>query len=178
MEKSILLVGGGGHCCSVLDSLCLLDEYDRIGIVARDEENLKELKKDRLISNYLVGVDEELPMLFANGWNYAFVTLGSIGNPIARKKIYSLVKQIGFVVPTIIDRFAVVSKKANIEEGVFIGKNAVVNVGSSIGSCCIINTGCIVEHGWKRCSKGYPRKRESVWESMQGGGVNGSIHHS
>jgi len=30
MNKKILLIGGGGHCKSVLDSLLDLDEYDDI----------------------------------------------------------------------------------------------------------------------------------------------------
>lgn len=142
----ILLIGGGGHCHSVLDSLCSIDAYDQIGIVARDLENLKELQEDSLVSNYLVGVDEDLPKLHKDGWTHAFITLGSIGNPYVRKKIYVMIKQIGFIVPTVVDASAVVSKKATIGEGVFIGKNAVVNIGSSIGNSCIINTGSIVEH--------------------------------
>lgn len=145
-QKRILLIGGGGHCHSVLDSLCSTNEYDQIGIVARDTENLKELQADDLVSNYLVGIDGELPKLYEGGWNYAFITLGSIGNSKVRKKIYALIKQIGFIVPTFIDDSATVSKKATIGEGVFIGKKAVVNIGSSIGNCCIINTGSIVEH--------------------------------
>lgn len=145
-QKRILLIGGGGHCHSVLDVLSSLKEYDQIGIVARDKENLKELQEDDLVSNYLVGIDEDLLKLYEEGWTHAFITLGSIGNPKVRKKIYALIKQIGFIVPTIIDDSATVSPKANIGEGIFIGKNAVVNIGSSIGDCCIINTGSIVEH--------------------------------
>lgn len=145
-QKKILLIGGGGHCHSVLDSLCSLDEYDRIGIVAKDADNRNELQEDNLVSDYIVGVDKELPKLYKEGWNYAFITLGSIGNPRVRKKIYALLKQLGFIMPAIIDRSATVSKKVKIGEGVFIGKKAIVNIGSSIGNCCIINTGSVVEH--------------------------------
>lgn len=149
MGKSILLIGGGGHCHSVLDTLCSLDDYERIGIVAKDEENFKELKKDDLVCDYLVGIDADLPRFFSEGWNHAFVTLGSIGSPKARKDIYALVKEVGFTIPTIIDKSAIISKKADVGEGVFVGKNTVVNIGCSIGNGCIINTGSVVEHDCK-----------------------------
>lgn len=151
MGNSILLIGGGGHCHSVLDSLSSQVDYERIGVVARDDENYIELREDALVSDYLVGVDEDLPQLFKEGWDHAFITLGSIGNPTVRKKLYKLIKQIGFAVPTIVDESAIVSKKVNIGEGVFIGKKAAVNVGCFIGNCCIINTGSVVEHD---CSLG------------------------
>ena len=33
MNKKLLLIGGGGHCCSVLSSVLSLNEYEEIGIV-------------------------------------------------------------------------------------------------------------------------------------------------
>ena len=37
MNKRILLIGGGGHCKSVLDSLLEVNEYIEIGIVDKKE---------------------------------------------------------------------------------------------------------------------------------------------
>lgn len=37
--KRIVLVGGGGHCRSVLDALLTLGIYDQIGIVERNAGN-------------------------------------------------------------------------------------------------------------------------------------------
>ena len=144
--RHILLIGGGGHCHSVLDSLSSSGHFEKIGIVAKDAANYKELKDNQLVADYLVGVDADLPRLFSCGWNAAFVTLGSIGNPIGRKKIYELLRRIGFQIPSIIDETAVVSNRATIGSGVYIGKKAVINVNSIIGDCAIINTGAIVEH--------------------------------
>lgn len=146
IKKSILLIGGGGHCRSILDSLCTIGGYDRIGIIARDKENYKELIEDRIISKYLVGVDRELPEFFEAGWNEAFISLGSIGNPIGRKKIYSFIKEIGFHIPTIIDKTAIISRNSILGEGVFAGKNVVINSGCTVGNCTIVNTGAIIEH--------------------------------
>lgn len=142
----ILLIGGGGHCHSVLDSVISADLYDEIGIVAQNEDNYLELKKDSIVSDYLVGIDADLPLLFSKGWSEAFVTLGSVGNTIGRNRIYSSLKEIGFHIPIIIDKTAIVSKKNIIDEGVFVGKNAVVNIGCKVGKCAIINSAAVIEH--------------------------------
>lgn len=148
-NKSILLIGGGGHCHSVLDSLHDSEQYDKVGIIAKDEDNYLELKKDSIIADYLVGTDAHLLRLFSQGWNTAFVTLGSVGNPIGRKKIYELLKHNGFHIPIIRDKTAVVSEWGDMGAGVYVGKNAVINTGSLIGDCAIINSGAIVEHDCK-----------------------------
>lgn len=141
-----MLIGGGGHCHSVLDTICSNGNYKKIGIVAKDKQNLNELKEDPFIAPYLVGIDVELPVLFSEGWDEAFVTLGSIGNPIGRKMVFSNILDIGFQIPVIKDNRAAISKYSVIEKGVFIGKNVVVNAGSMVGTCAILNTGAIVEH--------------------------------
>lgn len=146
MSKKILLIGGGGHCHSVLDSICSGYLYDAIGVVAKDEANYEELRHDDIISPYLVGIDADLPGFFMNGWRDAFVTLGSIGNPIGRKKIYSTLVDMGFIIPVIKDKSAVISGFSLIYEGSFVGKNSMINAGCKIGCCSIINTGSIIEH--------------------------------
>ena len=146
VNKGILLSGGGGHCHSVLDSLISCGAYEDIGIVAKDNDNYNELKKDHCLSAYLAGTDADIQKMFSEGWTDAFVTLGSVGNPAARKRIYSNLKKTGFTIPVVVDRTAVISLSAEIKQGVFVGKNAVINAGSHIGECAIINTGAIIEH--------------------------------
>lgn len=141
-----MLIGGGGHCHSVLDSLCAGGAYDRIGVVAKDEENHRELLDDAITAPFLVGVDADLPALFSAGWHEAFVTLGSVGNPVGRHRIYDGLKTAGFRMATIVDPTAVVSARATLGEGVFVGRRAVINAGCAVGCCAILNTGCIVEH--------------------------------
>lgn len=141
MNKRILLIGGGGHCKSVLDSLLELNEYAEIGIVDK-KENLG----NSVMGVPVVGCDDDLPALFRDGYRYAFVTVGSIGNPALRIKLFNLVSKIGYELPVIIDDSAKVSKHAKIEQGVFIGKQTIVNAGAQIKKGTIINSGAIVEH--------------------------------
>ena len=141
-ENKILLLGGGGHCRSVLDCLLSLDLYDSIGIVDFDSSATA-------LGVPVVGNDDDLPKLLSEGWTDAFITVGSVGSTTVRRKLYSLVKSLGFNVPSIVDATAVIAGDVSISEGVFIGKRAVVNTGATIGSCAIINTGSIIEHDCK-----------------------------
>lgn len=146
MENKLLLIGGGGHCHSVIDSVINAGIYTEIGVVAKDQDNYNELKDDALLAPYLIGTDKELPTLLENGWNYAFITLGSVGNTNGRRALYKTISELGFEIPSVIDPSAVVSCRASVDSGVFIGKRAVVNAGAKVGVCAIINTGAIIEH--------------------------------
>lgn len=141
MNKKILLIGGGGHCKSVLDSILSLDEFGEIGIIDK-----KEYVGKTTMGISTIGCDEDLPALYNKGYRYAFVTIGSIGNPTIRIQLFNRLKEIGFEIPKIIDPSSAVSKNANIEQGVFIGKQAIVNAGVVIQKGTIINSGSIVEH--------------------------------
>ena len=141
MNKRILLIGGGGHCKSVLDSLLELNEFAEIGIIDKRENVGKSV-----MGVTVVGCDDDLPNLFRYGYRYAFVTVGSIGNPTLRIKLFTLLNEIGYGIPAIIDGSAKVSKHAIIEQGVFIGKHTIVNAGAIIQKGSIINSGAVVEH--------------------------------
>ena len=138
MAKKLLLIGGGGHCHSVIDSVLSIDEYEKVGII------------DNIECSYLnipvIGIDEDIPRLFNEGWTDAFITVGSVGNTSIRRRLYKMVKEIGLTIPTIVDPTAIIGNGVTIGEGSFIGKKTVVNAGSSIGNCAIVNTGAILEH--------------------------------
>ncbi len=144
MKKKIVLIGGGGHCRSVADCLVSLEIYDEIGIVEKEAGAGSGVQGIDII-----GMDADLQRLFDEGWRYAFVTIGSVGNTLGRRKILQNLKEIGFEIPNIIDRTAVIGKDVILGEGIFVGKNAVINAGTTIGDCAIINTGAVVEHDCK-----------------------------
>ncbi len=138
LKKRILLIGGGGHCHSVLDSIISLQMYTEVGIVDNIESSFWGAP--------VVGRDKDIPRLKSEGWTDAFITVGSVGDTKLRHKLYDIVKNIGMDIPSIIDPSAVVARDTNISEGVYIGKKSVVNAGAQIGACAIINTGAIIEH--------------------------------
>lgn len=140
MDK-LILIGGGGHCRSVLDSALAMDIFEEIVIIdARLEVG------STVLGCRVAGTDSDLSKLKELGFTYAFVTVGSIESANLRKKLSAVAGNLGFQFPVICDPTACVSKFASVAEGTFIGKHAVINADAEIGKHCIINTGSIIEH--------------------------------
>ena len=139
--KKLVMVGGGGHCKSVLDVAQRLNIYSEI--VITDPELPMGTK---ILDCNVVGDDQIISQLKKDGFTDAFISVGSIDDTVLRKRLAEMVNSQGFSLATIIDPSAVVSKYVQIGEGTFVGKNAVINADVKIGSNCIINTGCILEH--------------------------------
>lgn len=138
MGKRLLLIGGGGHCKSVLDSVLSLHVYDEIGIVDYTNTPVSGVP--------VVGQDEDLPNLHKAGWTDAFITVGSIGDTVLRRRLYKMVSDIGFAIPAIADPSAIVAQDVVLAAGCYVGKGAILNAGSNIGKAAIINTGALIEH--------------------------------
>lgn len=137
----LVLVGAGGHCKSVLDTVLRKKMFDKIVII-----DSKVVPGTRILGCEVVGADDCLERLREEGFDNAFITVGSIGvNPV-REKLSKMIKDCGFSSPLIIDPSAIVAETAVIGEGTFVGKNAVINSEVIIGRHCIINTCAIIEH--------------------------------
>lgn len=137
----IVLIGGGGHCTSVLDCILSRKEFDKIVIV---DSNLPVNSK--IMNCLVVGDDSKLPDLKKNGFDYAFITVGSIKSTSVRRRLYQMTRALGFKFPIICDPSSRISDYSSLGAGTFVGKNAVVNAKAVVGEHCIINTGAVVEH--------------------------------
>lgn len=139
--NDIILIGGGGHCNSVIDSLKDSTELNIVGIL-----DLKN--KIGTLNNgvKIIGEDNDLKYYFKQGIKNAFVTAGGIGDNSLRIKLFNLAKEIGYKIPAIIDKNAIVSDTALIGDGTFIGKGAIINTSVIVGENCIINSGAIIDH--------------------------------
>jgi sugar O-acyltransferase (sialic acid O-acetyltransferase NeuD family) len=144
MNKKLLLIGGGGHCKSVIDSLIPLNRYAEIGIIDK-----KEAIGEEILEVPVIGSDDDLSMFYEQNDYDAFVSVGSVGDPRVRVRLFALVERIGFNIPNIIDASAIVSEHVRMEKGIYIGKHAVVNAGVSIGRGTIVNTASVIEHECK-----------------------------
>jgi len=141
-NKKIILLGAGGHAKSVLDSIADLNEYSDVAI-------LDDCIFDAHYHNINVSFfskNKSLSELQNDGYLYAFVGVGSVGNTSIRRRLFNELKNNNFIIPNIIDRSAVVSTNILLGEGNYIGKGAVINAFSKIGDCTIINTKSVVEH--------------------------------
>lgn len=138
--KRLILIGGGGHCKSVLDAAIRMNEFEEIVITDA------HMERGTVMGCRIVGDDSVLPDYYNSGYTNAFVTVGNIGDSNLRKKLVDMASKIGYGFPKIIDPSATVSEYADIDDGVFVGKGAIINAECVIGRHSIINTGAIVEH--------------------------------
>lgn len=141
MNDGILLVGGGGHAKSVIDSLLQSKDYQKIGIVVNDMAI-----GTKICGIKVVGHDQDLENLRNNGYSHAFISVGSVGNTSLRRRLYQLLEKLDFTIPNIIDPTSTISPLSQIGLGNFIGKKAIVNSNAIIKNNSIVNTGVIVEH--------------------------------
>ena len=80
LKKSIVLVGGGGHCISVIDIIENGNEFNILGIL---DSNSKE---NNLLGYKILGGDNLIPEL-VNENTYFLITVGQIKNYSIRKNI-------------------------------------------------------------------------------------------
>jgi sugar O-acyltransferase (sialic acid O-acetyltransferase NeuD family) len=138
--KEILLIGGGGHCKSVIDVIELENKFSIAGIVDK-----KELIGEFVLGYNIIACDDDLQELFQK-YKYAVITVGQIKSNALRVKLFDTLKKIGYTLPIIKSPLSYVSKHAIVKEGTVIMHQALINSGCTIGKNCIINTKALIEH--------------------------------
>jgi sugar O-acyltransferase (sialic acid O-acetyltransferase NeuD family) len=138
--KKIILIGGGGHCKSVIDVIEQEAKFDIAGIVDKPE-----LLGTTIFGYPVIGNDSNLESL-AKKYQNALITVGQIKSSSLRIKLYDLAIKAQFSLPCIISPNAYVSKHSKIGSGTVVMHNAIVNANVSIGNNCIINSKALIEH--------------------------------
>lgn len=137
---NIILIGGGGHCKSVIDVIEQQNIYTILGII-----DTKENIGKKVLGYDVIGCDDDLKQ-FVSTCNYALITVGHITSNALRVRLFNLAKEVGFTLPAIISPLAHVSKHAKLEEGTVVMHHGLVNASASVGKNCIINSKALVEH--------------------------------
>ena len=124
MEK-IVLVGAGGHCKVIIDIIKSASEYDIVGVTdkAYGEEKF-------VLDIPIIGDDSILEELYKTGVKNAFVCVGALQNIVVRDRIYNNLKTIGFNIPVLIHKDAMVSPYADIACGTCVMPGAIINPGA------------------------------------------------
>lgn len=138
--KNILLVGGGGHCHSVIDVIEQEGKYHIYGVIDQ-----KERVGETVMGYKIIGCDDDLPNL-RTACSLGIIAVGHIKNSSIRENLFYKLKQSGFTLPTIISPFAYVAKTAKLGEGSIVMHQALINANAVIGKNCIINTKALIEH--------------------------------
>ncbi len=138
MKQELILLGGGGHCKSVIEAAESAG-YNILGILDMPEDVGKQV-----LDYKVIGIDDDIPQ-YVDKAEFV-ITVGFIKKPTTRIKLYNKVKEAGGKLATIIASTAYVSKYSIIGEGTVIMHQVFVNAGAHIGVNCIINTFCNIEH--------------------------------
>ena len=139
-KKEIILIGGGGHCKSCIDVIEQEGEYQIKGIIDLPSELGKTVLDYKVIAN-----DEEIVDFIKEGYSF-LITIGHLGSPKLRTKLFNLVKENKGYLPVIVSPNAYISKHTKIDKGCIIMHNALINAATKIGENCIVNSKALIEH--------------------------------
>jgi sugar O-acyltransferase (sialic acid O-acetyltransferase NeuD family) len=141
MDK-IILIGGGGHARVLIDLIKGIDEYEIAGIVDPELETGSDV-----FGIPVLGSDDVLPDLIARGIKTACISIGSIRDNSKRRELYTMVKNMGLSIPSLIHPGAIVSTmETSVSDGAQVMAGAIIQAGTVIGENTIVNTGAVIEH--------------------------------
>ena len=137
-NKNLILVGGGGHCKSVIDVA------ESAGYTIKGILDLPEKVGEKILGYSIIGTDEDISdfvheVLF-------LVTVGQIKDASLRINLHQKIVNAGGKLATVIAATAHVSNYAKIAEGTVVMHHAMINADAVVGKGCIINTYANIEH--------------------------------
>lgn len=138
MNKPLILIGGGGHCKSVIEAA------ESVGMTIRGILDLPSEVGKEILGYPIVGTDDDISQ-YVEECDFV-ITLGFIKNPALRNKLHARVEEAGGKLAIVIASTAHVSHHASMGAGTVILHGAMVNAGARIGKGCIINTLANIEH--------------------------------
>jgi sugar O-acyltransferase (sialic acid O-acetyltransferase NeuD family) len=140
MLKKIILIGGGGHCMSCIDTILSTDQFSIEGILEADAK-----KNKNLLGISLLGDDQMIPALVLQGMHF-LIAVGQVKSAEIRIRLYNSVRSAGGVLATVLASNATVSRFSRIGEGTIVMQQALIAPGVTIGVNCIINNKALLEH--------------------------------
>ncbi len=136
LENKTAIIGYSGHAYVVAES------YISNGGIISFYTDIKESLNNPFDLEYL-GFESDPNF---KGWDLSLKYILGIGDNNLREKVAKLILSKSNLLENVIDPHAVISKSANIGNGIFASKGVLVNAFSTIDSFTILNTGCIIEH--------------------------------
>ena len=141
--SALVLLGGGGHCRSVIDVIEQTGLYSILGVLEK-----KGVTRPDVVGYPLLGIDHDLPMFIERNCEVV-VTVGQIKTSEPREQVYLYAKEMGAQLPVVVSPQAYLSCHAKVGDGSTFMHGAIVNCNAEIGENCIINTRALVEHDAK-----------------------------
>ncbi|WP_122642457.1 acetyltransferase [Luxibacter massiliensis] len=138
MKQQVILIGAGGHCKIIIESLDT-DRFEIIGIID------SFTPKGTFICDIpVIGTDDDAEKIFKQGVHLAIVTI--VGNLKLRRSLLDKYRKIGFHFPSVIHKTCHISSSAILGNGITVLANACINAEAKLDDFVTINTGAIIEH--------------------------------
>ncbi|MDX6556014.1 MAG: hypothetical protein QOD86_2209 [Miltoncostaeaceae bacterium] len=141
-QTPIVGVGAGGHAKCVVEAIRSVMRFRVAGLLDADPRR----HRGALLGHPVLGGEELLSELLADGVAHAFVGVGGIDDPSTRRRVFGALDDLGFILPSIVHRDALVSPSAAVAGGAQVMRGAIVNAEATIGHDAIVNSGAIVGH--------------------------------
>lgn len=138
----VIGLGAGGHASVVIDILQTAGGCELIGLLDVNPAS----SGTAVFGVPVLGSDDMLPGLRAQGVTHAFIGVGSIGDTTPRRQLYEKLCQQGFELVNAIHPQAVVARSAQMGQGATIMAGCILNPGVWLGVNVVVNTGSVVEH--------------------------------
>ena len=140
-EKSVFVLGGGGHAKMCIEILRQTGLYEIVGIV----DSTLPINSS-VLSIPILGRDTIIDELILKGLKNAVLGIGAVLNHSVRKILFLSLKEKGLFIPNIIHPSASVEPSVQLGEGNQVMQGAIIGSSVTIGNNCIINSGCVISH--------------------------------
>lgn len=137
-NKKLIMIGGGGHCKSVID-VAESAGYEIMGVLDPNME-----VGSRVLGYEVLGGDE-LIKEYAERAEFV-ITVGQMRSCAVRRRLAESVERAGGRFATVVAADAYVSRYAAVGEGTVVMHKAMVNAAARVGRNCIVNTMANIEH--------------------------------
>jgi sugar O-acyltransferase (sialic acid O-acetyltransferase NeuD family) len=141
-RTKVVGLGAGGHAKVILDILSFYDQFEVVGLTNADPATVGR----SVLGVPILGGDDILPRLRAEGVSGAFVGVGSVGDCRLRRKLFDLASSLGFEMIQVIHPDATVARSARMGQGDVVMAGAVLNPDTLLGDNVIVNTAAHVDH--------------------------------
>jgi sugar O-acyltransferase (sialic acid O-acetyltransferase NeuD family) len=141
LSKPLLILGAGGHA-SVLVDILLQQNRDILGVVSP-----QVVSESKVFDRIEIFHNDDDVLQFDKSLIKLVNGIGSMPNTQLRSIIYNKFKVLGYEFETVIADNSIISKYANLDEGVQVFSGAIIQTDATIGANSIINSGAIIEHG-------------------------------
>lgn len=140
MNRPVIIIGAGDHARVLLD--ILLDQGTEVAGLAD-----KSIPEETVIYGVPVIVDDNEVLKYSPDEINLVNGIGSVGSTVLRASVFRFFKEKGYAFASVIHPSAVISRRAELREGVQVLAGAVVGPDAVIGEDCIINTNASIDHG-------------------------------